>query len=393
MQSQLRQLEEDFGIEWHEYRLDEIFDNIVQGRRLKTQDQIPGELPFVMSGVTNAGISNYIGNKVRIFPKNSITVDIFGNVFCRDYEYGMGDDTGAYWNSDNRVSKFGMIYIATAMQKCMSGRFDFSYKLRSSQSLGFKVQLPSVNENGQKVVAFDFIEQFIAILKTERIITLEAERNATIKAYLSVTKLENYELNNEEKVAVSELSNLVWGSFKIEDILDWQQKIVELNPLHLNSLSVSMDEKYPFYGQATVNNGIIEYRHLRDDVLNNKLGRPTILIHSNNQHIVYLDTPFYLKDGHGATSVLQSKHLDKMTARFLMSSIKKVILQKYGYNAKATKIELKKTEIDLPIKPDNTPNYEYMRILISAMQKMVIKDVALKAEQELEATRKVINCE
>ena len=171
------------------------------------------------------------------------------------------------------------------------------------------------------------------------------------------------------------LNTVVWGQFKIEDVLDWQKNIAELNPLHLDSLTVSKEKYYPFYGQATSNNGIIEYRHLKDEVLNNKLGKPTILIHSNNQNTVYLDTPFYLKDGHGATSVLQSEHLDKITAQFFMASIKKVILQKYTYNSKATKIELKNTYIDLPLKKDKTPDYQTMSLIISAMQKVVIKNV------------------
>lgn len=80
--------------------------------------------------------------------------------------------------------------------------------------------------------------------------------------------------------------------FKIEEILEWQKSISEINPLELDLLSVSSEQKYPFYGQATVNNGIIEYRHLKEEVLNNKLAKSTILIHSNNQNTVYLETPF-----------------------------------------------------------------------------------------------------
>ena len=82
------------------------------------------------------------------------------------------------------------------------------------------------------------------------------------------------------------------------------------------------EDRYPFYGQATVNNGIISYNQLKRGVLNNKEGKPTILIHSNNQNIVYVQTPFYLKDGHGATSVLQSEHLNKINQMFITAVIK-----------------------------------------------------------------------
>jgi hypothetical protein len=136
LQKQLEQLEQDFSIEWQEYRFDELFDNIVQGRRLKKQDQTPGKIPFVMAGVTNTGIVDFVGNTIRVFPENSLTIDIFGNVFYRGYEYGMGDDTGAYWNAANHIPKFAMLYIATTIQKFMSGKFDFGHKLIPTANIG-----------------------------------------------------------------------------------------------------------------------------------------------------------------------------------------------------------------------------------------------------------------
>lgn len=125
-----------------DFSFSQLFDHIIQGRRLKKRDQSAGSTPFIMAGVTNTGIAQYIGNDVRTFPENSLTVDIFGNVFYRSYEYGMGDDTGAYWSVDTFIPKFSMLYIATAMTKFMKGKFDFSHKLRSSRSLDFKIQLP-----------------------------------------------------------------------------------------------------------------------------------------------------------------------------------------------------------------------------------------------------------
>lgn len=82
--------------------------------------------------------------------------------------------------------------------------------------------------------------------------------------------------------------------YKIEDVLTWQPQ-KEIDPLKIPSLTVKSNTVYPFYGQATLNNGIISYLSLTDSVLNNPDGKPTILIHSNNQNVVYLQSPFYLK--------------------------------------------------------------------------------------------------
>ena len=118
-------------------------NEIHQGRRLKKDDQISGNIPFVMSGVTNCGVVGYISNPVASFPKNSITVDIFGNTFYRNYNFGAGDDTGVYWNSEKIYSAKTMLFFSAAIEKSLTGKFSYGNKLRSSQSKDFKIYLPT----------------------------------------------------------------------------------------------------------------------------------------------------------------------------------------------------------------------------------------------------------
>ena len=92
---------------------------------MKKDDQLPGSIPFVMAGVTNTGVVNYVSNPVASFPANSITVDIFGNTFYRNYAFGAGDDTGVYWNDSISYSKSAMMFFAAAMQKALTGKFSY----------------------------------------------------------------------------------------------------------------------------------------------------------------------------------------------------------------------------------------------------------------------------
>ncbi|NCP85069.1 MAG: restriction endonuclease [Bacteroidetes bacterium] len=153
----------------------------------------------------------------------------------------------------------------------------------------------------------------------------------------------------------------------MEDVLQWQPQ-KEIDPLKLEELKDESEPFYPFYGQATIDNGIISYNQLTKDVLNNSDGKPTILIHSNNQNIVFLETPFYLKDGHGATSVLQCDGLNRVNQMFIIASIDKVIKRKYSYNNKATKIELKNTIISLPVK-NGAVDFDFMEWFIIELEK------------------------
>ena len=199
-------LNEKLGtVKWGEFKYKDVFNRIEQGRRLKKDDQIDGTIPFVMSGTTNAGVVNYIANPVASFPKNAITIDIFGNTFYRNYAFGAGDDTGVYWNDVTAYSSNAMLFFAVAMQKSMMGRFSYGKKLRSSQSENFTMRLP-VTDNG--FINFDFMESFIA--------ELEAERVAELSAYLTVSGLDNYELSGDEVQALQNYSLFTWKSFNLE---------------------------------------------------------------------------------------------------------------------------------------------------------------------------------
>ena len=158
--AQEEQVLEDFKqgkIKFSEFTYENIFNKIVQGRRLKKDDQISGNIPFVMAGTTNTGIVNYISNPVASFPKNSITIDIFGNTFYRNYDFGAGDDTGVYWHNEKKYSKEVMLFFATSMEKSIVGKFDFGNKLRSSQSLNFKMQLPFIKHQANYAIMETFI--------------------------------------------------------------------------------------------------------------------------------------------------------------------------------------------------------------------------------------------
>lgn len=133
-------------IQWGEFTFNNIFNNISQGRRLKKDDQISGDIPFVMAGITNNGVVNYISNPVATFPSNAITIDIFGNTFYRNYNFGAGDDTGVYWSTDTNYSYLNMLFYKTSMEKSVYGKFDYGNKLRSSQSYEFKMRLPTKNK-------------------------------------------------------------------------------------------------------------------------------------------------------------------------------------------------------------------------------------------------------
>lgn len=181
-------------VKWREFEFKQIFNNIKQGRRLKKEDQKEGTIPFVMSGTTNTGVVGYISNPVASFPSNSITVDIFGNTFYRNFDFGAGDDTGVYWNDKENYSKDEMLFFTAAMGKSLFGKFDYGNKLRSSQSFDIKMQLPTKNNKPD----YATMETFIKAVEKLVIKDVVLYADSKIKATKNVVKKDfEYKINED----------------------------------------------------------------------------------------------------------------------------------------------------------------------------------------------------
>ena len=366
-------LNEKLGtVKWGEFKYKDVFNRIEQGRRLKKEDQIDGTIPFVMSGTTNAGVVNYIANPVASFPKNAITIDIFGNTFYRNYAFGAGDDTGVYWNDVTAYSSNAMLFFAVAMQKSMMGRFSYGKKLRSSQSENFTMRLP-VTDNG--FINFDFMESFIAELEAERVAELEAERVAELSAYLTVSGLDNYELSGDEVQALQNYSLLTWKSFNLECLFGKSTRGKRLKG------DDRVSGTLPFVTAGEASEGISAY--ISNDVKIFEKNTTTIDMFGSAKYRNYK----YGADDHIA--VVHTETVPMKAAIFLTAAIHKAAHTgkfDYGHNFYAKDADA--LDIMLPAK-DGKPDYTTMETLISAVQKLVIKEVVLYANQKIETTKAV----
>lgn len=179
---------ENGNIQLEEFSFNRIFNRIEQGRRLKKDDQLPGEIPFVMSGITNNGVVGYISNPIASFKKNAITVDIFGNSFYRNYDFGAGDDTGVYWNDEVEYSKLTMLYFTAAIQRAVWGRFSYGKKLRSSQSHNFMMRLPCRDNKPDFETMNVLISAIHKLVIKDIVVHSDAKINAAKKVSKRTTK-------------------------------------------------------------------------------------------------------------------------------------------------------------------------------------------------------------
>ena len=137
-----QQVLNDFeNVKWQTFNLEKLFGKSTRGRRLKSDDRIAGNLPFVTAGETDEGISAFIGNNVTVFSENTTTIDMFGSAKYRNYQYG-GDDHVAVVHTEN-LPKFASIFVTTAIHKTSyAGLFSYSRNFYARDADELNVALP-----------------------------------------------------------------------------------------------------------------------------------------------------------------------------------------------------------------------------------------------------------
>ena len=93
-----------------------------------------------------------------------------------------------------------------------------------------------------------------------------------------------------------------------------------------------------------------------------------------------IDKAIYSKFKKPKICILKEKN--KLNQLYLATCVNKSLGYKYSWGDSISKTKIRTDKVSLPIK-GNQPNYEVMETFISAIQKLVIKDLVLYVERKL----------
>lgn len=227
--------------------------------------------------------------------------------------------------------------------------------------------------NAKNKIDFEFMESFIA--------ELEAERVAELSAYLKVSGLDNYELSVEEQNALQEYETLDFSEFDITEIFEIKNTS--------NILSTQIKENSgntPYLCASSENNGVSSY--ITYDKRYLEKGN-CIFIGGKTFVVSYQENDFFSNDSHNLALYLRNCDKSKLKHFYIATCLFKSLSHKYSWGNSISKTKIKNDKISLPIK-DGKPNYDVMELLISAVQKLVIKDVVKYSDAKISATKQVI---
>lgn len=150
---------------WQEFKMIEIFEKIIRGKRLKSEDRECEEgkkqtLYFSASELDN-GFSDKITNPLFI-EKDALIYTTFGDCFYVEGEFTASDTVNILKNS--KMDKYSALFIATVISQ---GKIKFCYG-RQAYMNKFEneiIKLPAIKEKGEAKPDFAFMSEYIKNLK------------------------------------------------------------------------------------------------------------------------------------------------------------------------------------------------------------------------------------
>ena len=366
------------NVKYATFNLFKLFAEKVQrGTRLVKAKRIPGNIPLVTAGEANRGIAAWIKHNKVLFPANSLTIDMFGNVFYRDQPF-FADDNILVLASDGKYSDKVMLYMSAQIRTALQDRFNYGHQFRQKSLRSVIISLP-VTPSGTP--DFEYME--------ERIRELEEERIRELEAYLKVTGLSDATLTDEEQAALDKMNmgGVKWRKFRLGDILDFtsirQAKSQSAIPTDDNKST-----RVPYIVQSTKNN--MFRRNVNKQYL---IDHDEPIIKGNCVALgVTLPAVSYQPGEFGGSQLIvaRSKWLNNKTGLFLATAIKKQMYQ-FSYSHKPGMRIYKALDIELPVTSAGAIDFDFMENYITAIEKQSIRGVIEYKDKVIQTTKNMVN--
>lgn len=362
-------------VKWGEFKITDLAVPL-KGKRKLTKDNLSsnGRVDVYSSDSSNNGIVGQtdLDADYLVSEKNPFYI-VFG-----DHTRSMNIASRNFSVMDNvkvLSPKFKTIkdalFICSAWKKAIP---NLGYSRHWSVAKNIIFQLP-VNQNGEP--DFEFINDFVA--------ELEAERVAELEAYLTVTGLKDYELTEKETLVLKNFNNINFSIHKLDDLFTIQgTKSLDSNAVDF------VKEGVNFVGRTFDNNGI-QGKILKRDFVPNEANTITATVIGNYKYVKYQTEEYYCSQNiNKLTPKIIFRKWNKEIAYFLVTHIQKFVSLYDGQQGGYKLNDIKNHVIFLPTN-DSQIDFDTMETLISAVKKLVIKDVVEYVNNKIEATKKAIN--
>lgn len=351
-------------VEWGEFKVGDLFD-IQNTNSFNTDVLIPGnEYDYVTRTSLNQGVLQETGfvNLENINPAGTWSLGLLQmDFFYRQKPWYAGQFVRKIIPKIELTEK-SILFFTALLNKLKKRLLSVLVRDVDNMFLTSIINLPVKNNK----VDFSFIDKFIAELE----------------AYLSVTGLKDYKLTEEEQKALSDYDSLSFKNYSVPVLFD-----VKNTGNILSKDIVENSGEYPYLCASADNNAVSSYISYDKKYMDRG---NCIFIGGKTFVVTYQEKNFFSNDSHNLTLRLKDESKrSKGIQLYIATCIKKSLGHKYSWGDSISNKKIKNDIIALPYSGE-VPDYDSMNLLISAIQKLVLKDVVLYADKRIDATRVVI---
>lgn len=355
---------------YKDFKIGDLFSAQTGDTDLQQKDINGKGLYFVNSGVEAQGIKGKTDREAKVFDRNTITIDFWGNAYYRDFEYKMATHNHVFSLSGDVIKNRHVgLYLVTAMSY-MKNLFSYNNMGTWSKIKELYIHLP-ITETGD--IDFVYIES--------RIREMEESRIREMEAYLKVSGFENCELTEDEKMALKSMSTLRFRNFKIGDIFD-------INTGRDIIIGRVQDGDIPLISHQHDNNGVSKRIRLLKERMLFEYDKTIALA---DRGVFYATTQ--MENFHIGTRVkaltFKSGTKNEAIRLFVVTAINKLQILFTDYLENATD-KLPVLEIKLPITSFGSIDYKFMETYIRAIEKLTIQRVKDWRDKEIATTKKIV---
>lgn len=346
---------------WKEFRLGDLFESSNGDVDIQKSHINGTGIPVVSAGEMDMGIIGRSDFSARIFSANTITVDMFGNAYFRDFEYKMVTHARVFSLNlkDGELTKEAGLFLAATISK-FKEIFSFNNMCSWNKIKDFKILLPAKEI---EEIDFEYMEARIKELEEARIMELEEMRIKEFEEALRIMGLDNTKLSEVEAKTLSLIPPT--KEFAIGELFD-----VNSSKKKFNACNVKFATKgFPYVVRTSANNGIRGY--LNEDIkyLNDA---KTISFGQDTATMFYQNEPYFTGD---KIKVLKFKNgeLDEGCAQYFLTAMRKSFSDfSWGVSSFNEDI-IKNVVVLLPVDKQEKIDFDYMRTYIKALQKLTIQ--------------------
>lgn len=402
----MKNAEKVLNAQYRKFKLKYLFHSETGNVDLQQKDINGKGCYFINSGVDNTGIKGKTDREAKIFPKNTITIDFWGNAYYRDFEYKLATHNHVFSLSGDVIKNEQVGLYLVAQMSYFKKIFSYNKMGTWNRYKDFEILLPvRMNDDGTPILDFDHAYHPDGYLPDfdymqDRIRELEQDRIRELELYLKATGLSSYVLTDEDREIIEKsIAKKFDRKFKIVDLFE-----IENSHNILKSDVIFGSGNIPYVTAGSSNNGILGYINYNKDMLENG---NCIFIGGKSMTVSYQEKDFFSNDSHNL--LLTLKDTNERTEKkqlFLACAIYKSLSSKYTWNNSISYRKIQSDIFCLPIclnddgtpvidhnhtyHPDGyVPDFDYMEKYIRAIQKMVITDVVKYKDSVIEQTRKV----